>query len=456
MLARSFRTLTTVGALTFAASGAYAQSNQRSAECTGLRYSGNFRLNSAKLYLDLATAKQQTDPDRFQGAVRDAQRQLDAAAQAGGADEMTLQFFYGELGAFREDLVGADTMFTKAEAKANDECKREINRIRRNAWAFYANGAVNQQRTGNVDSALVLLRKGNLIWRREPTGFLRMAAIFAARTQTDSAITYAQLACRSTEEARFLDLRKAACFTAGQLLQVANRQADAEAAFREFLRIAPRDLPGLAGLGAALVAQSKTAEANILYDSLQAAADTVTDSDVLFETATGLVRARRHALAARLYEHELTLNRCDRDGLYNLASTYNSMRDSVRMLPTARRLVAVDSMNRGSLAMLAQAQVLLHDTASIGTLQRLQALPWSFELVRFTPADSTANVQAGISNLQERALPAFRLTIEFLNAACEPVSQAVVEVPQIEPNASHTLDVTGRGRGIRAYRYKAN
>ena len=113
-------------------------------------------------------------------------------------------------------------------------------------------------------------------------------------------------------------------------------------------------------------------------------------------------------------------------------------------------------MNRGSLAMLAQAQVLLHDTASIGTLQRLQALPWSFELVRFTPADSTANVQAGISNLQERALPAFRLTIEFLNAACEPVSQAVVEVPQIEPNASHTLDVTGRGRGIRAYRYKAN
>jgi hypothetical protein len=445
--------LTTLAALTLVGGAAFAQNSQHSAECTGLRYSGNFRLNSAKLYLDLAVTKQRSDPDRFQGAMRDAQRQLDEATRAGGADELTLQFFYGELGTLREDLVGADSMFTKAESKASDECKREMSRMRRNLWAVYANGAVNQQRGGHVDSALALLRKGNIIWRGEPTGFLRMAAIFAARTQTDSAIIYALRGARSSDEARFADLRKAAWITAAQLL---HRDAEAESAFREYLRLAPRDLPAMAGLAGTLTAQNKTAEATATYDTLSAAADTVTDPDNLFDTATELVRARRYLLAARLYERELGMNRCHRDGLYNLSSTYNSLRDSVRMLATAQRLVAVDPMSRGSLAMLAQAYVLMRDTASLGTLQRLQALPWTFDLVRFTSDDSSATLQGAIGNTQDHALAPFRVTFEFVNGACEPVSQTVVEVPAVDPNGSHTVEVTGRGRGIQAFRYRVN
>jgi hypothetical protein len=132
------------------------------------------------------------------------------------------------------------------------------------------------------------------------------------------------------------------------------------------------------------------------------------------------------------------------------------MHDTLHMLPVAQRLVAVDSMNRGSLAMLAQALVLRHDTASIGVLERLQNLRWSFDLVRFSPEDSTAELQAGVSNLGDRPVPAFRMTIEFLNGACEAVTQTVVEVPEIPANGSHAIDVTGRGRGIRAYRYKTN
>lgn len=456
MLGRGVRTLISLGALASVAGAAYAQGAHNSPTCDGLRYSGHFLLNSAKLSFDLAVDKQRTDPARFASALRDARRQLDGAARSGSADEMTLAFFYGELGTLTGDLVAADSNFTRAEGKASDACKREIARVRRNEWAVYANGATNQQRAGNADSALTLLRKGNVIWRGEPTGFLRMASIFAARSLTDSAVVYAQLACRSTEEPRFLELRRAACYTSAQLLQGANRQADAEAAYRDYLRIAPHDLPGMAGLAATLLAQHKTGEADALFDSLQAAADTVSDAQVLFETATGMVRAQRYSLAARMYERELTINRCDRDGLYNLASVYNSMHDTLRMLPIAQRLVAVDSMNRGSLAMLAQAWVLRHDTASIGVLERLQNLRWSFDLVRFAPEDSTAGLQAGVSNLGERPVPAFRLTIEFLNGACEPVAQSVVEVPEIPANGSQSIDVTGHGRGIRAYRYKTN
>ncbi len=456
MRSRSLGTLVPVAALVLVAGSASAQTSQRSSTCEGLRYSSNFLLNSAKMNFDLAVDKQRTDPNRFRRAIADAQRQLDQARAGGNADELTLAFFYGELATFQGDLVAADSNFTKVEARGSDSCKRETARLRRNEWAVYANGAANQQRAGNADSALTLLRKGNLIYRGEPTGFLRMAGIFAQRNQTDSAITYAQLACRSGDDPRYLELRKPACFTAAQLLQGANRAADAETAYREYLRLAPRDLPGMAGLGAVLIAQHKTADADVLYDSLRTAADTVSNAEVLFETATGLVRAQRYPLAARLFERELSINRCDRDGLYNLASAYNSMHDSVHMLPIAQRLVAVDSMNRGSLAMLAQAQVLMKDTASIGTLERLQNLPWSFDLVRFDPEDSTAQLQAGISNLGTSPVPAFRVTIEFLNGACDVVTTSVVEVPEIPANGSQAIDVTGRGRGISAYRYRKN
>ena len=127
------------------------------------------------------------------------------------------------------------------------------------------------------------------------------------------------------------------------------------------------------------------------------------------------------------------------------------------MLAIARRLAEIDPMNRGSLAMLAQAYVFRRDTASIGTLLRLQGLPWDFEFAGFTLAgDTSVTLGGAISNLLERPLPAFRLTIEFLNGACEPVSSAVVEVPEVPANGRSTVEARGRGRGIKAFRYTTN
>ena len=455
MLARYVRTVVAAVALLLAATAASAQ--QRSAECRGLRYSGHFRLNSMKLYLDQVVLRQRTDPARAAAELRRAAQQYEEALRAGGADEMTIAFLGGELALLQGDLVGADSLFTRAEARAEDECRRELTRLRRNEWAPLLNLALTQQRAGNIDSAMVLLRRANLIFRADPTAFLRLASIFAQRSQNDSAIIYAIRAARSTEDPRMLGLRKDALFVAARLQQSTSRWADAEATYREVLRLAPRDLPAMAGLGAVLTEQNKTAEATVLYDSLSVAADTVTDAGTLFDIATELVRARRMPLAARLYERSLTFNRCNRDALYNLASTYNVVRDSTRLLQTAQRLVAVDSMNRGSLALLAQAYVLNGDAnRTVAILLAHDSLPWTFELVRFVPADTTASLVGAVSNPQPRALAPFRLTIEFLNGACEPVSRTVVEVPEVPANGQHAIDVTGRGRGIQAYRYRTN
>lgn len=433
-----------------------AAAQQGSSVCAGLRYS-SFRLNSAKLYLDNAVRSLRSDPARSSAALGRAFQQVTEAARAGGGDEMTQRFFFGEIALLRGDLVGADSMFTRAEALTDSTCRREIARLRRNEWAPLMNGAQNQIQAGNPDSAVVLLRRAAIIFRASPVGFLRLASIFANREQTDSAIAYFRLAGQAGTNPREQELRLAAFFGGARLLQGLERWADAETMFRSYRRLAPTDLAGMAGLGATLTGQSKTAEANVLFDSLSAAAEAETSYDVLFNTATELFRASRYPLAARLLERALTMNRCDRDGLYNLTNTYLAMRDSVRLMTTAQRLVAVDSMNRMSLERLAAAYQMNGDpNRTLATLLRRDSLPWTFELLRLDPADSSVAMAGIIANPQARALPATTLTMEYLNAACEVVATTPVQVPEIAANGSHRFSATARGRGITAYRYKTN
>lgn len=445
--------LAAAAALTITAGPASAQ--QRSAECRGLKY-GNFRLNSAKLYLDQAVRFQRTDPARFTRAIADADRQLYGASEIGG-DAMTIAFFRGELYLLSGNFAGADSMFTTAERTADEECRRELTRMRRNEWAPLMNGAQNQIQAGNNDSAMVLLRRSNLIFRGSPVGYLRMASIFATRDQTDSAVAYFRLAGQAGTEPREQELRLAAYFGAARLLQGMERWADAEAMFRAYRQLAPTDLPGMAGLGAALSGQNKTAEANAVFDSLSTAADAVTSYDVLFGTANELFRSSRYPLAARLLERGLTFNRCDRDGLYNLTNTYLAMRDSTHLMQTAQRLVAVDSMNRMSLERLAAAyQMANNSQRTLAILLRRDSLPWTFESLRFDVADSTVAMAGIVANPQAHPLGAFTMTIDFLNAACEVVTSVPVQVPEVPASGSHRFSVTGRGRGIMAYRYKTN
>jgi tetratricopeptide (TPR) repeat protein len=319
------------------------------------------------------------------------------------------------------------------------------------------NGAINQLAANNQDSAVVLLRRSLVIFRDSPVAYLRLGAIFAGRDQTDSAIVYLKLAGRSGDSPREADIRRDALFAAARLQQGLERWADAEATFRDFRRLAPRDLPGIAGFGGVLSAQNKTAEANAVFDTLGMLADTVTSYDVLFNTATELFRGNRYTLAARLFERGLTINRCDRDGMYNLTNTYLAMRDSSKLLQSAQRLVAADSMNRMSLERLAAAyQINGNSQRTLAILLRRDSLPWTFESTRFDPADTSATLVGIVGNQLPQTHPAFTLTIEFLNGACEVVASTPVAIPEMAATAQHRFTVMGHGRGIMAYRYKTN
>ncbi len=508
MASRSWTVIAPIAALAITVGSAMAQ-QAAVPQCRHLDY-GNFRLNGAQLHL--GQAKATPYPDVRKSRIADATPLLLAAARAGGVDQATLWYLFGQLYVLTNDLAGADTAFTKAEAATDPECKREIERERRNLWVPLQNQGVEQMNSGNVDSALALFRKSNAIYRTEPYAYLNMATLFFNKgeqgldstsvaeeaqrrgiadsvvrkeraTATDSAITYFRLAARSSQDRKFDDARETALFNAARLVNrsaldsasvhaeaqrrgvpdsvvKAARLSDAESAYREVLQLRPRDLPAQASLAGVLSQLHRDNEARTVYDSMLAHADSM-DAFDLMDAGAALFRSRRYDLAARATELGLAKNRCFRDGLYNLANIYLAAKDSVKQLEVSRRLVAQDSMNKSSLQMLARAwQENGMKDSTLRVLQRAETMPWEMSVMRFEPGDTSATLHGMVTNLQQQALKGFTLTVQFVNESCDVVASQNVDLPDLSPNGnpgqSYDFNLSAGGRGILAWKYKGN
>ena len=505
MASRSLMLIAPIAATVLAFSSAAGQ--QAPPECRHLDYRGNFRLNGAKQHIDLATTTKYEDARRAN--IADASRLLNDVAKSGGADGATLWYMFAQLDLLNKDLVGADSAFTRAEALTDPECKREIERERYNASVPLQN-AGTQLGSDNPDSALVAYRKATTIFRGAPTAFLNMALIFYGKAQLgldstsiaqeaharnvpdsvvrlqratglDSAIKYFRLAAHSTDDRRYDDARETALFNTARLVQgraadtaavhaeavrrgvtdsvvKESRLKDAEAAYREVLAFRPRDLPAQASLAGVLTALHREAEARTVYDSMLSHADSMDALDLL-DAGTALFRVRRFDLAARALEMGLAKDRCDRDGLYNLANVYLASKDTVKMLGAARRLAEIDPNNRTSLQVLARAwQDSGNRDSTLRVLLRADSLPWEMSVIRFEPGDSSASMHGMVTNLRPAELKGFTLTVQFVNAACDVVASQNVELPDLNGNGnagqSYDFTVQGNGRGILSYKYK--
>ncbi len=450
-----------------------------------LSYRSNFRLNGAQQYLD-QVQRTRFDDDRRRH-IADATRVLTEAVQAGGADQLTLWYFFGQTYVAQHDLVGADSSFGKVETLGDEDCRRAVDRLRRVEYVPLNNAAIEQIQAGEMDSALALFRRAHLIYRAEPSSFSNMASVFAGQEKVDSAVKYYQLAANAGDDPRRADLRTTALFNVARLLHRAQRWPAADSAYRAYLVRKPRDMEALTSLAAVLTNENRPQEAGAIYDSILAHPDSL-ESFALFETGVALFRQQRYQLAARAFELGLHKNPFHRDALFNLANTYVAASDTAHVLPAAKRLVAVDSMNRSSIRLLAAAyqragagarvqdSILRsrRDTSAnryrriyaafadstLRELQRQDSLPWEITVTHFEPRDTTAIFRAQVQNLQARTLRAFTLVLEFVDSAGTAITHENVEIPELTPlggaSVTYDINVIASGRGILAYRYKTN
>jgi tetratricopeptide (TPR) repeat protein len=435
-------------------------------QCHSLKRN-NFRLNSAGLYLDQATTT--TFADRKLARAADALRVLREAVGAEGVDPFSTWYLFGKAYAFQSDLAGVDSSWTRAAAlvPGDSTCRGEMNRQRRNLWIPIQNEAVAQIAAQNYDSALALLRKSNVVYRDDPSSYMNMASVFLTQEKPDSAIQALRLASTSGTSADRADIRLRAAQLLAQMLQRNNRLAEAETAWRNYIRLKPNDMAARGSLALVLVGLHRSQDAAAVYDTILAMADSL-DSFGLFDTGVSLFRMAQadsankgswFRRAARAFELGLAKSPYDRDGLYNLTNAYLGLADTVKLLQAATRLYAADSMNRQTNSLLAQAQQMNGQRNEVvRTLLRRDSLPFEVNILRFDPRDSSASVRGGVQNLRPRELTGFNMAIEFLNGRGEVVTTQRVEIPSLNavgsPGSFYDFTVAGVARGIIAYRYK--
>ena len=457
---------------------------------------GHFMVNSGLLYLKNATNTNfasQREKD-----LRDAQKSLLQAITQNGQEKNGAAWYYlGRYYGLSEELAGADTAFARAQALVPG-CKDDIATWRKTLWTPVFNQGVQAYNAGKTDSATHYFQLAAAI-NPEPVGIGTLAGLYADANQVDSALKYYTRAAEvAGSDTQYTTERRQALYNRAALLYQKERWSEAVGAFRDYLGKYPSDVQALAALASTYARNKQNDSAMAIYREIVEHADSA-DPNALFtagaamfnsapeqpDTAKSAGECRRAAktpaertrcgqearaararhdtltkatyrMAARAFEAGLARSPFARDGLYSSVSTYYLLGDTAKIVPTVRRLVAVDPMNRAVLKLGAAAhQMKGHADSTLYYLAQADSVLVADVTVQsFRISEQGASFTALVTNFHDKPSPALKLTVEFLSAKGDVIATQPAEVPALQPTVMHELKVDAIGKGIAAWRYK--
>lgn len=465
---------------------------------------GHFLVNSGLLYLK--SAHEARYADQKTKDLRDAQRVLNQALTTGGQEKNPAAWYYlGRYYVLTNDAVGLDTAFTRAEA-LKPECKDDVAAWRRVMWVPAFNAGVAAWQANNNDSAIASFRRSSALLPSEPTSTKYLATLFFNNGQVDSAAAYFR---RSADIARkdpkFAQDYKDALYNLARIEQSQEHWAQAGAAYQEYLSLYPNDPEVLASMGTVYMNTGKKDSAFAIYRQVVSKGDSMgyytlyrvgaaisqsvpdePDTSAAGGSCRQSARAARppltaarikarcdsvtkgmvneyvtnsreaYTLSAQALDASLKLNPFYREALIHRANTALGMRDSVTALDMARRLIAVDPMNKQSIKMMAYAQQANGKVDSTLHYLRLHdsTLVADVTISQFDSTDTGRDLRGLVTNPRPKASPALTFVFEFLDNKGTVVATEKVQVAAVDPAASSPIEVHARGAGIVAWRYR--
>lgn len=465
---------------------------------------GHYLVNSGLLYLK--SASNAKFEEQKQKDLRDAQRVLNEALTTGRQEKNPAAWYYlGRYYILTSDAVGLDSAFTRAET-LKPACKDDIAGWRRVVWVPVFNAGVAAWQANNSDSAIASFRRASALLPDEPTSTKYLATLYFNAGQTDSAVAYFRRSADvAKKDPKFAQDYKDALYNMARIEQNQEHWAQAGAAYQEYLAVYPNDPEVLAAMGTVYMQTGKKDSAFAIYRQVIAKGDSMgyftlyrvgatigqsvpDDPDTAAAgndcrtqaraarppLSAARIRARcdsvtkgianeffnnskeAYALSAQALDASLKLNPYYRETLIHRANTALGMRDSVTALEMARRLIAVDPMNKQSIKMMAYAQQANGKIDSTLHYLRLHdsTLVADVTISQFDSTDGGRDLRGLVTNPRPAASPALGLAFEFLNSKGEVVSSEPVQVPAIQSGQSAPIEVHARGMGIVAWRYK--
>lgn len=249
---------------------------------------------------------------------------------------------------------------------------------------------------------------------------------------------------------------------AARAAQVAADSAAAQPAFqpaiqasRTYLAAYPDAAEGVTGLASLYYQSGRSGEAEAAFDAIYPAGGS-TEADALIDAGRGVIRANLLGAGTKLLVRGLERRPYDRDGLLDLATAYQALRDSTRLLPTAQRLAAVDPLNRATLRLLAGGWELRARRDSAQKYKDLAdgGLQVEVGVTSFLPDSNGFTLSGVVSNGGSTPAAGRRLTFEFLDAQGAVRVTQTVEIPPLPPQGTHELNVHVPGSDLVAWRYR--
>jgi len=430
---------------------------------------GDFHSASAGTYLkvasegftdDLTNQKSQIDSKKYTDGLG---RVVKAASDAIAINPNNAAAWYylgrGELQL--GDLRGADTSFTRLE-KLSPECAEEVKGLRQKAWVVLVGPSTEFMKTGQLDSSIAILREANIIARYYPQGYYNLGGSFANMKppMVDSAIFYFKIAQeKAATDPQFAATYKNVTYNLAYLYQSSGDNTNAIAEYRKYLTIDSTDVDVKRALASALRATGNAAEATKLEGQLMTSGSMTTPE--LAHAGINYFSEKNYPAAADAFQKILATDPVNHDALYNLANTYLAMKDGRKLIETSQKLLEIDPLGGSNVRLLANGYQIVADTnKQIEVVMKLLAMPVEVSIDSFfTRKDGakltlTATGKAA-EDAKGKTIPpvAVNLVVEFLNAQGAVVTTQEAAFPVLAPNAKNTINVSGAGAGITAWKY---
>src|SRR5258706_206295 len=343
--------------------------------------SGNSKIDKGMQVLRGAVEK----PDQREPQLVQAKKALgEAITQDNQSTNPAAWYYLGRYYVIVGDVAGADTALSRAATLA-PKCAEDIATYRGELLSKLLNDGLSAWQDGKQDSALGLLQVAARLDPGNPKAFATVAALYASRSNDDSALAYYRLAAR----------------TAGDAAAFADDP-------REDLGHTP-DHRGRQGAGA---------QAAAVFDSLVVHSKDLAP-DALSGPGTRMEGQGLYGPAARALTLGLAKTPYRRDALFSLAVAYYQLHDSTALLPTAQRLLALDPLNRASLKLVAAGWDFLRqrDSTKAYVARADAGLAVEITVLSFVPDSEGAALSAAATNLKAAPSNPLHVTFEFLDPA---------------------------------------
>lgn len=337
--------------------------------------------------LALSQAMQNADPGERQSRYQEAlQAALDGVTNDPGNPQSYRQA--GEAYVGLNDLVGADSMWTRAE-DLYPLYSFDLTPLREQQWVNQYNLAVNQIQAGNTEGAIPLLESAHTIYKGRPEAMLNLGSIHAQLANDDDAIRWYRNALdmlRGPEfdaqpvdvQATWSENEEIAAFNLAQILAGAGRNEEAEVAYRTYLERSPDNVTALSNLAVVLMSMDRNDEAAEIYQGLLARTDL--DSRDYYVTGIGLYNAENYSMAAQAFGRAYELIPESRDALYNYAQALYLAGELDELYPAAVSLIEMDPYNNNVYRLMAQGLMAQGDTAEAARILEDEMATLEFEI----------------------------------------------------------------------------